>query len=76
MKSVVDGIIKFRKTMNINAPIDKEISKEEFEDLLSLWPKAIAYNYANATILKSPWLGKMKWIAMYHLNTRRYYKLI
>jgi hypothetical protein len=75
METIVDDIIKFKFCMSIE-PIGEEISKEEFEDLLSSWPRATTYNYTNAIIWRSPWKGKMKWIAMNHLDNRKYYKLV
>lgn len=57
--------------MNID-PFGKEVSKEEFDDVIASYPKAKTYNYSNATVWRSPWMGKMKWIAMEHLNNKFY----
>jgi len=75
MSIIVDNIIKFRFAMNID-PSGEEVSKEKFEDILSSWPRATTYNYANATIWRSPWMGKIKWVAMHHLDTGKYYQLM
>lgn len=74
MLSKVLEIFKFRKMISID-PYGEEISKEEFDYTLSFWPRAKTYNYSNATIWKSPWLGKIKSIAMHHLDTGKYYRL-
>ena len=74
MFSKIIDIFKFRKLMNID-PQGEEVDKKEFDSILFSWPKAKTYNYSNATIWKSPWMGKIKSIAMYHLDTEKYYRL-
>lgn len=74
MKDIVGGIQKFRFLMSVD-PIGEEVTEKQFEDLLKSWPKASTYNYSNATVWRSPWMGEMKWVGMHHLGNNKYYAL-
>lgn len=74
MKTQIDAITKIRFLMGIN-PTGVEITEEHFNDIINSWPRAFTYNYSDATVWKTPWMGKEKWIAMYHLKTEKFYKI-
>jgi hypothetical protein len=70
--TVVDGVEVLRKCFSIN-PSGRKVDKSVFDDWVRSYPHTTRINYWNADVYKVQWLGKERWIGMYHRETYTYY---
>jgi len=70
--TIADDVGIMRKTFSVT-PMGREVSKEEFTDVIESYPHRTRTNYWNADVYKVMWMGKEKQIAMYYKDTYSYY---
>ena len=64
----VDGIGHFYKLFTPSRLLEIEVTEEEFEEHLKLWPHAKRDNYCGVSHWTCMWMGKVKLVGEVRVN--------